>query len=118
MACSGRGRTAMSAPGDDVAEAGARAPTRRRSGGVIAVAGVLAVLLLTATVFFRWGSSHASPQILPTATPKPTVTKELSATEVYSQVAPSVVTIEALEKAGGRVAAIGTGVIANSDGVI
>jgi S1-C subfamily serine protease len=110
----------MTAPGDLVVEAGAQAPPRRRRGVAIGAVTVVA-LVLTAIVSFRWGDA-GSPQPLPTATPEPTAIDELSTAEIYVALAPSVVTIEAVNPGTGTgtdtVTATGTGVIANADAII
>jgi putative serine protease PepD len=89
-----------------------RAPRRR----LIAAAVMLAVALL-GFLSFRWGAAtSASP--LPTATPRPTATKPPTTAEIYAALAPSVVTIEALNASTQAVEATGTGVVANAQGVI
>jgi putative serine protease PepD len=90
-------------------------PGRRVAVGVAVVA-VAAALVLTALVSSRWGSS-GTPAAAPTATPKATPTPPTTA-EIYQTLAPSVVTIEALDAKTHKVVATGTGVIANADGVI
>lgn len=106
----------MTAPGDLVVHSGAPGPPRRRRGIVIR-AGVLALLLLTAFVFFRWGSAD-SRQPLPAPSAEPSGTGTLSTAEIYASVAPSVVTIEAVNPGTNRVGGTGTGVIANADAII
>lgn len=80
--------------GDIVVEAGVPAPPRHRRPMVLGVAGVVA-LMLTAIVSFRWGSAD-SPAPSPTTSTEPTVNDELSTAEIYAALAPSVVTIEAV----------------------
>jgi putative serine protease PepD len=104
----------MTPPGDVVVEAGAPAPPGRRRALLIGSAA--AALVLTAFVFFRWGSA-GSPAPLPTASPEPTGVEELTTAEVYAALAPSVVSIEATSPSTDG-AANGTGVIVNADGVI
>ena len=106
----------MTAPGDPVGVAGGPVPSRQRRGMVIGTAMTVA-LVLTAIVFFRWGSAD-SPEPLPTASPEASAAEELSTAEIYAALAPSVVTIEAVSPDGGRANATGTGVIANADGII
>jgi S1-C subfamily serine protease len=84
----------------------------------LAIASVaLLALAITAAIFFQWGSAGA-PQVRPAATPTPTAAAALSTAEVYAVVAPSIVTIEALNVRTKQVEASGTGVVANTDGVI
>lgn len=80
-------------------------------------AAMVGALVLTAIVAFRWGSA-GSPQPLPTASPEATAAEALSTAEIYAALAPSVVTIEVVNPDTNRVHATGTGVIANTDGVI
>jgi putative serine protease PepD len=106
----------MTAPGELAGEAGApapRRPHRLRRRLVIAVA-ALAVLVLTAFVFFRLGSDDPGAAA-PRASPKPSASEEPSTAEIYETLAPSVVTIETASPGG---TASGTGVIANAAGVI
>jgi S1-C subfamily serine protease len=74
-------------------------------------------LVLTAVVFYRWGSA-GSPELSPTAVPSASVTKEPSTAEIYTAVAPSVVSVEAVHLGTTAVDAAGTGVIVNGDGSI
>jgi putative serine protease PepD len=106
----------MTLPSDLVVEADAPAPPRRRRGPVIA-AGVVVVLVLAAFVFFRWVSPGAPPAAA-TASPSPSPSGPPSTAEIYAALAPSVVTVEALGRAGSAATGTGTGVIANADGVI
>jgi putative serine protease PepD len=78
---------------------------------------VVALLLLTAFVSFRWGSAASSPGpdgASPTASEDPD-DGTLSVAEVYATLAPSVVSVAATRTAG---AGGGTGVIVNADGTI
>jgi S1-C subfamily serine protease len=107
----------MTVPEDLVVEAGAPAPPRRRRAAVIAAGAVVVVLLLSAFLYFRWGS--ADPQRPATAaSPSPSRSGPPSNAEIYAALAPSVVTVEALDRATNKVRDIGTGVIANADGII
>jgi S1-C subfamily serine protease len=83
---------------------------------MVIAAAVVAAILLTAFLFFRWGSAN-QPQALPTATPEASASGPPSTAEIYAALAPSVVSLEALTL-DGRVAGTGTGVIANVEGVI
>jgi putative serine protease PepD len=83
---------------------------------VVGAAAVVALLLL-AVVLVRWGPGGGEPAAEPTPSPEPTAVEELSPTEVYEAVAPSVVTVERLA-AGDQVAGTGTGVVASDTGVI
>jgi len=77
------------------------------------------LLVLTALIFFRWGSAGAGePAAARSPSPSPSAAGELDPAEVYAALAPSVVTIEAVDQATDSVSATGTGVIANADGVI
>jgi putative serine protease PepD len=97
-------------------------PAKPKGGGRrvaigVAVVAVAAALALTALVSARWGSG-GTPAAAPSATAKPTPTRSPTTAEIYQTLAPSVVTIEALDAKTKKVAATGTGVIANADGVI
>lgn len=76
-------------------------------------------LAITAAVAFRWGSS-ANPTVetAPTPSPTPSADAPLSTAEIYSALAPSVVTIETVNPSTGRVESTGTGVVASADGTI
>lgn len=81
-------------------------------------AAVALVLVLTAVLFYRWGSAGART---PVAGPSPQASVSLEAlttAQIYASLAPSVVLIEAMGPDGHTVAAIGSGVIANADGTI
>ncbi|MDG4830992.1 trypsin-like peptidase domain-containing protein [Solwaraspora sp. WMMD1047] len=78
---------------------------------------VVALLVLTALVAFRWGSAASSPgpdAASPTASDD-TGDGTLTVAEVYATLAPSVVSIAATRTVG---AGGGTGVIINADGTI
>jgi putative serine protease PepD len=95
---------------------GARLGNHRRKA-LVAVA-VLA-LVLTATVFYRWGSSSA-PAAAPSASarPSPSPSREPTPAEVYTAVAPSVVSIEAASSEASGAGSAGTGVVVNGQGMI
>lgn len=94
----------------------AKPATGRRRAAVAAAMAV--ALALTAFVAFRLGAGDDSAQPVPSAPASPTPATELSTSEVYAALAPSVVTIEAVTAATNKVSSTGTGVIANADGVI
>jgi putative serine protease PepD len=104
----------MTMPGTLEVEDGTPAPPRRRR--LVVALAVAAALVLTAFVSFRWGASD-TPQAAPTPSPKASA-EELSTAEVYAALAPSVVTIQALGAGSDAVTSTGTGVIANTDGLI
>jgi putative serine protease PepD len=89
--------------------------SRRR---VAVAAAVALVVVLTAVLFYRWGSAGAQvPAAAPSAKPSASPAA-LTTAQIYASLAPSVVLIEALGPDGRTVDAIGTGVIANADGTI
>lgn len=106
----------MTVPGDLVVEAGAPASPRRRRGVVIGVA-IAVVLLLATVVSFRWGASR-SPAAVPSASPSPSPSGLPTTADIYAALAPSVVTVEATVSGGNGGGAIGSGVVANADGII
>jgi S1-C subfamily serine protease len=77
----------------------------------------LVVLVLTAFVAFRWGAS-GQPRALPSASASPSPSGDPTNAQIFAAVAPSVVTVEGLGADGKTVNDIGTGVVANTDGVI
>jgi S1-C subfamily serine protease len=91
------------------------APRRDRRTTVISVLAA-AVLVLTALVFYRFGSRGASPA---SAAVKPSASVSASATpntaQIYQAVGPSVVTILATRPGGQD---LGAGVIVNADGTV
>jgi putative serine protease PepD len=113
------GRPRVTVPGAIAVDPGApvtqATPGRRGlTAAWVAVAAVV-VLALTAFLFYRWGSARptaapARPSASPSATRPPTTT------EVYTALAPSVVTIEATE--GNGAVDAGTGVVVNADGTV
>jgi S1-C subfamily serine protease len=82
---------------------------------VLLVAGLVAALMVTAVVAYRWGARSAPPQVLPTSTPSASPTPPTTA-EIYEAVAPSVVSVLASDAGGPR--GSGTGVIVNADAMI
>ncbi|WP_246278171.1 S1C family serine protease [Phytohabitans rumicis] len=101
------------APGDVAADPGTSGGRRRR---LLVVTAMAAVLVLTAVVFFRWGSAE-SPTVAPSPSPSASATAAPTTAEVYAAMAPSVVVIEAMTR-DNKVTATGTGVVANADGLI
>jgi len=85
----------------------------------VAIAAVAAaVLVLAAIVLYRSGSA-GSPRLSPGRVPSSAAaSKEPTTAEIYTAVAPSVVSIEAVAQAAGTVDATGTGVIVTGDGII
>jgi S1-C subfamily serine protease len=92
-------------------------PHRRPVRLVIGIAIAVLVLALTAFVAFRWGASD-QPKALPSASPSPSRSGDPTNAQIFAAVAPSVVTIEGLAADGKTVNDIGTGVVANTQGVI
>jgi S1-C subfamily serine protease len=88
----------------------------RRAVAAIA-AGAAALLVLTALLFYRWGSSGGSPATLPSTRPSPSASGPPTTAQIYTNVAPSVVAIDAVHK-DGTTGDSGTGVIVNADGTI
>lgn len=92
-----------------------RLPVSRRRL-LLGVAAVL-VLVLTAFVAFRaggGGTEAAGPRPPASASPSPSGPPTIA--QIYAAVAPSVVTVQALQ--GDAVAATGTGVVASAQGII
>ncbi len=91
-----------------------KVPVPRRN--VLLAAAVAVALALTAFVAFQAGGGNdEAATARPSASPSPSKSPPTIA-QIYASVAPSVVTIQALD--GDTVAATGTGVIANAQGVI
>lgn len=89
-------------------------PAPRR--GVLLGLAVVLALALTAFIAFQAGSSGSdAASARPSASPSPSKAPPTIA-QIYESVAPSVVTIQALD--GDKVAATGTGVVANAEGII
>jgi len=93
------------------------APARRRRRGLAIGAAVLLALALTAFVSFRWGSDEA-PRPAPAPSPTATAAEDLTTAEIYTTLAPSVVTIEAVTTGTTGAGFTGTGVVANANGLI
>jgi putative serine protease PepD len=112
-----RDRFRPASPAGDVAvEAEVRTPPGRRRRALIGAAVVLVVVLAT-VIALRWGST-GSPPAATTASPSPSASGPPTTAQIYAAVAPSVVTIEATRPRSNGVDGLGTGVIANADGVI
>jgi S1-C subfamily serine protease len=92
-------------------------PSKPRRAMVIGAAVVLVALVLTGFVAFRWGAS-GEPRALPSASPSPSPSGDPTNAQIFAAVEPSVVTIEGLGADAKTVNDIGTGVVANADGVI
>lgn len=107
------------AAGGDVLDRGKSATVRGRPRRVAAIAvGAALLLVLTALVFYRWGSSGGgSPATLPSARPSPSASGPPTTAQIYTNVAPSVVAIDAVHK-DNTTGDSGTGVIVNADGTI
>jgi S1-C subfamily serine protease len=94
------------------------APVTPRKGRKVAIAAVAVVtLVLIAIAFYRWGSA-GSPVLSPTPLPSTTATRDPSTAQIYTAVAPSVVSIEAVHLGGSTVDVVGTGIIVNANGTI
>jgi len=90
---------------------------RRPLGLVIGAAVAVIALVFTAFVAFRWGAS-GQPKALPSASPSPSPSGDPTNAQIFAAVEPSVVTIEGLAADAKTVNDIGTGVVANTNGVI
>ena len=80
------------------------------------VAGAAVVLVLTAYLFYRWGSA-GTPAALPRPTTSASATAAPTTAQIYAAVVPSTVSIEATNP-GSTTAEAGAGIIANADGTI
>ncbi|MEV4140562.1 trypsin-like peptidase domain-containing protein [Dactylosporangium sp. NPDC049742] len=90
-------------------------PAPRRN--VLLAAVVLLALALTAYVAFQAGGGGAeTAKPRPSASPSPSASGPPTIAQVYAAVAPSVVTIQAMN--GEAVTASGTGVVASAQGII
>jgi S1-C subfamily serine protease len=114
----GWGRSRPVSPAVDAESAApvVRTPSGRRRRAVIGTTILVAVVLAT-VVAIRWGST-GSPPAATTASPSPSASGPPSTAEIYAAVAPSVVTIEAQRSGSSRADGLGTGVVANANGVI
>jgi putative serine protease PepD len=106
----------MTGPEEASGAPDARATPRMSRAAVVAAVAVVA-LVLAAIGFYRWGSAGkpaAAPRTAPSsAAPSRTPTPA----DVYTTVAPSVVSIESVPT-GGTTVDLGTGVIVNADATI
>jgi S1-C subfamily serine protease len=95
----------------------APAPDRRRRTTVVAV--VAAALVLTAYLFYHWRAA-ATPASLPTPRPSAsaTPTRPPTTAEIFTALAPSVVSIDTVRKGPAADEVTGTGVIVNADATI
>jgi len=91
--------------------AGSGTPVLRSRRAWLAVAAVVALLVVTAVVAFRWGASDTA-QPAPAASPSPTAEAPLTTAQIFAALAPSVVAIENVGTGSG------TGVIANAEGLV
>jgi putative serine protease PepD len=82
----------------------------------VAAAVAVVVLALCALVFYRWGAGNR-PQAVAPPSASPSPSRSPTAADVYTAVAPSVVSIEA-SHAGSNLVDAGTGVIVNADGTV
>jgi putative serine protease PepD len=94
----------------------ATATIRDKRWPVIAIA-IIAAIAVTAVVFYQWGSS-GSPKPPVKVAPSASPSKLPSAAEIYTAVAPSVVSIEATHPGTATADDAGTGVIINANGAI
>jgi putative serine protease PepD len=103
-------------PNESAGGPGTRAP---RHGGRWLVAGAVAVVAisLTGVGFYRWGASGSSKPPVK-ATPSASPSKLPSVAEVYTALAPSVVSIEAAHPGTTIADDAGTGVIINANGTV
>ena len=106
----------MSARGPEEIAGDPGTPVTARKGRGVAIAAVAVLALaLIAVVSYRWGSA-GSPKLAPTTVPaKPSPTRQPTTAEIYTAVAPSVVSIEAVRQGASTA---GTGVIVNADGTV
>jgi S1-C subfamily serine protease len=84
--------------------------------GRLAAAVAVLALVLTAIAFYRLGSAR-SPAALPSPSPSPSPTRSPTTADIYAAVAPSVVSIQAVPRAGTTVES-GTGIVVNADATI
>jgi S1-C subfamily serine protease len=107
----------MTAP-EDRRDTGLQARARQHRGAItVGLAAVLA-LVLVAVVFYRVGS-NGRPESLPTPTATPTPARSPTTAEIYTALAPSIVSIESAHSdPAGDDTGTGTGVIVNADATI
>ncbi|GAA2637668.1 hypothetical protein GCM10010399_83630 [Dactylosporangium fulvum] len=105
----------MTAP-DPVVEEGPPSPAAPRRRRAVVVGAVVALVVLTAVVAFRMGSSGSDVATRPSPSASPSASGPPTPAQIYTAVAPSVVTIQALE--GDATVGLGTGVVASATGVI
>ena len=98
---------------DEITNA-ARPPGARRAA-ITAVAAV--TLVLTAFLFYRWGSSGGSPKSAPQPTPSASSSAAPTTAQIYAAVAPSTVSIQATSPGSATVDS-GAGIIVNANGTI
>jgi putative serine protease PepD len=107
----------MTGPDEIASDPGASA-TRRRSRAAVIAAVAVAALVLAAIGFYRLGPG-SSPGAAPRPAPSSAApSKEPTPAEIYTALAPSVVSIEAVPTGGGTTVDLGTGVIVNADATI
>ena len=82
---------------------------------VIAAVAVV-VLAVCAFVFYRWGAGNR-PHAIATPSASPSPSRSPTTADIYTALAPSVVSIEA-SHAGSSVVDAGTGVVVNADGTV
>jgi putative serine protease PepD len=102
--------------GPEEEASGARAPRRASRTPVVAAVAVVA-LVLAATGFYYWGSANAPAATPRTAPGSAAPSKTPTPADVYTAVAPSVVSIESTPT-GSTTVDLGTGVIVNADATI
>ena len=90
--------------------------SRRGRRTALAAAAAMA-LVLTALVFYRWGAAGpAAPTAAPRPGPSPSASRQPTTADIYTAVAPSVVSIEATRTGGAGDA--GTGIVVNANGLV
>jgi S1-C subfamily serine protease len=107
------------APDDASPAQGAPAAPRRRRGAAISAVTAVAVLALalTATALYRWGSAGSGTS-RPRVSASPSSSRPPTTAEIYTAVAASVVSIEAVGTGAIPTDVTGTGVVVNADGTI
>jgi S1-C subfamily serine protease len=104
----------MTAPPDVLEQADVATPARQRRGLVLGGIVVLVLVLAAYFVFRPDSADPATPRAAPSPSPSAT---PLTPAQIFSTVAPSVVTIESLDTRK-HVTGSGTGVVANDQGII